>query len=137
MQGCKEPGRICENAPRRANQATEKALCKLFSPRLSSCVSFTFFRFLQDEEVENRELIIPTLDEEMESYSRHSENYEDGEDLRNSQEEKSQRETQNPPKEEKKFKPLPTLEELQVLSARLKEAIAASVGAQKEAKVVP
>ncbi len=75
----------------------------------------------------------------MERYAKHSEFFEDGDDLINTQKEKSQRGQQTCPGEEgtkkKNVPPLPSLAELHALSERLRKAIEASVNAQKQQKV--
>ncbi len=89
----------------------------------------------QDAEREDRELVIPTVEEEMDSYGKHSEYFEDGNDLNQSQDEKSQKAKKNLPDEDKTYEPLPCLELLNEMAKRLKDALAACVKGQEAKKV--
>ncbi len=79
---------------------------------------------------------MPTVEEELNSYGKHSEYFEDGHDLNKSQDEKSQKAKKKLPDEDKIYEPLPCLEALVELSRRLKSALSASVAGQRSKKVL-
>ena len=92
---------------------------------------------LQNPDVEERELKVPTLSQEMSSYAKHSDRFDNAGEMVTAEKSQKNRGSQDDDKEDEETlnPPLPPLDKLHELSKRLKTAIEASVLARKKQKV--